>query len=138
MLDTKKKEVVWRFKLDVGRTRDTDLTPDAQHLMVGSTGDKVEIWNIARRELVTVIEDIDVAAAKFSPDGKYLMIEGRRPSSYFDGVQLLLLWRPQDLINEACARVMRNMAEREWRQFFGNDAYVAVPCGPQPLKFARS
>ena len=138
VLDLKKKLEIWRFKLDLGRMRDSDLSPDAQHVMVSSTDDKIRIWNIARRELVTMIDDIEVDIARFSPDGKYIVIEGSKPSSYLDKMALLLVWRPQDLIDEACARITHNLTETDWRQFFGGDAYVDAPCGSKPKSLLRS
>ncbi|MEG4306873.1 nSTAND1 domain-containing NTPase [Microcoleus sp. D3_18a_C4] len=35
----------------------------------------------------------------------------------------ILLWKPEDLINEACARLNRNLTQQEWRQFFPDEPY---------------
>ncbi|MBD2183413.1 caspase family protein [Planktothrix sp. FACHB-1355] len=35
----------------------------------------------------------------------------------------IFLWRPEDLTNEACARLNRNLTQQEWRQFFPDEPY---------------
>jgi len=33
------------------------------------------------------------------------------------------LWRPEDLIAEACARLPRNLTREEWQQYIGDEPY---------------
>jgi len=33
------------------------------------------------------------------------------------------LWRPEDLIAEACARLTCNLTREEWRQYIGDEPY---------------
>jgi hypothetical protein len=37
-----------------------------------------------------------------------------------------MLWRPEDLITEACARLTRNLARAEWEQYLGDEPYRAT------------
>jgi WD40 repeat protein len=86
-----------------------------------AAGNDARVWDVASvEELARVSHDQPVTRAVFSPDGKTLATAGN------DGVVQLSLWRPQDLLDEACARLTRNLTPEEWHQYLN--------LGDQPSK----
>ena len=63
--------------------------------------------------------DADVVTAHFSPDGRHVLSAGGRS----DRTARLWLWRPDDLIDEACARVGRDLTQEEWTQYLPAEEY---------------
>ena len=59
----------------------------------------------------------EVNAVFFSPDGRWVK------SGSMDGMVRVWLWRPEDLITEACARLPRNLTLEEWQQYVGDEPY---------------
>jgi hypothetical protein len=43
-----------------------------------------------------------------------------------DGTARVWPWVPEDLINEACARLPRNFSQTEWQQYLGIEPYRAT------------
>jgi WD40 repeat protein len=68
-----------------------------------------------------------VSAVAFSPDGHWLVHGG--------GDRLAQVWlsQPKDLIDEACARLTRNLTRSEWQQYLGDEPYrPTCPNLPMP------
>ncbi|HEX4707676.1 MAG TPA: WD40 repeat domain-containing protein, partial [Candidatus Udaeobacter sp.] len=83
-----------------------------------AAGNDARVWDVASgEELARVSHDQPVTRAVFSPDGKSLATAGD------DGVVQLSRWRPQDLLDEACARLTRNLTPDEWHQYLGDQPY---------------
>ena len=73
-----------------------------------------------------------MTGVKFSADGKWLatLTEGSSlvtvVSSHPEvpnSVARVWLWRPEDLIASACARLTRNLTLEEWRNYIGDEPY---------------
>jgi len=43
------------------------------------------------------------------------------------------IWRPEDLIEKACARLIRSLNRTEWKQYLRNEPYQAV-CPNLPIE----
>lgn len=86
------------------------------------------IWGAATGDEVACWEHGDmVLAVAFSPDGEWVV------SSSFDGAVVVWLWRSEDLIAAACARLTRNLTLEEWGQYFGDEPYrKTCPNLPEP------
>lgn len=83
-----------------------------------AAGNDARVWDVASgEELARVSHDQAVIRAVFSPDGKTLATAGN------DGVVQLSLWRSQDMLDEACARLTRNLTPEEWHQYLGDQPY---------------
>ena len=77
-------------------------TADAMHTRVWQTATGQEVARIA----------VNGLKVRFSPDGRYILVDSNA-----------LLWRPDDLVAEACSRLTRNLTREEWRQYLGSPPY---------------
>jgi len=62
-------------------------------------------------------EGYPVNAIAFSPDGAYLA------TASDDKTARVQRWRSEGLVDEACARLTRNLTKEEWRQHLGDEPY---------------
>lgn len=80
-------------------------------------GNSVSVVDLHDRTEVAVITSEDhVSDVAFSGDGKSLATVGHYQSSVW-------LWRPEDLVAEACRRLTRNLTLDEWRRHVGDEPY---------------
>ncbi len=87
-------------------------------ILATASGNTARLWNAATGvEIGSIIHDQVVTRVAFAPDGKALA------TASDDGVVQVSLWRPQGLLDEACARLTRNLTPEEWRQYLGNEPY---------------
>lgn len=87
------------------------FSPDGK---LATGGEPIQIWDPANRRRLARLPAAGRAA--FTPDGKYLVTAG-------DDSAQVWLWRPEELIDEACARLDRNLTDQEWRTYMGNRDY---------------
>jgi len=94
------------------------FSPDGTSLATAA-GNDAHVWDtVSGRELARISHDQFVTRVVFRPpDGKTLA------TASDDGVVQLSLWHPQDLLDEACARLTRNLTSDEWHQYLGNEPY---------------
>jgi WD40 repeat protein len=102
------------------------FSPDGAHLATSSGDRRVRIWKLSDREQVAEFEHDDtVLAVAFSPDGKYVLSGGGRS----DRTGRLWLWRPGDLVREACSRLVRKrLTADEWKQTIGLTEPLLATC----------
>src|SRR6266496_3248733 len=76
------------------------------------------VWETSSgKQIARFTHDESVSAIAFSPDGKYLA------TASMDGIARLWLWRSEDLLIEAQARLTRNLTPAEWQQYLGEEPY---------------
>jgi WD40 repeat protein len=100
-----------------------NFSPDSKYIIT-AFGNKAQIWEVTTGEEVARREHEEGALweAIFSPDGKYLATAGT------DTTAKIWLWHPQDLIDEACARLQKNLTQEEWRQYVKDEIAYETTC----------
>ena len=103
------------------------FSPDGQWVASGG-GRTVWVWHATTgQEVARMDHEGRVEAVAFSPDGQWLA------SGSWDDTVRVWLWRPGDLIAEACGRLTRNLTLGEWRQYIGDEPYrKTCPNLPEP------
>jgi len=78
----------------------------------------VYVWNFSTGKLLSQLTDAGyVQDVRFGPDGRYLL------SGSADNTAILWLWKTEDLRDEACKRLSRNLLSNEWEHYLGNWPY---------------
>jgi WD40 repeat protein len=112
------------FSVD-GTIRGHLFSPDGQYLAAVNER-SVRVWDLSSgQEVFRITHESAVQNVAFSPDGRYLTtlsVASMGDARSFSTVQAWL-WRPQDLIADACSRLIRNLTPDEWRQHLGDEPY---------------
>ena len=94
------------------------LSTDGKYLLIGSEDHTAQVWEVNRKQELTQLSHADaVSAVAFSRDGKYLATTSR------DKTVSVTVWRAEDMIAVACARLNRNLTQEEWKQYLGDEPY---------------
>jgi len=92
---------------------------DGLYLATGSDDKTARVWDIeSGKEIARIEHDGAVRSVDFSPD------EAELASASDDGMIRISLWRPEDMIADACCRLSRNLTLEEWRQYMGDEPYA--------------
>ncbi|MCP4540075.1 MAG: hypothetical protein GY832_23300 [Chloroflexi bacterium] len=127
--DTSSWELVFR-KPQEGWVRDVAFGPDSQWLVSGGYDGTARVWNSETGEMVALMNHRPrVYAVDFGPDGRWIVSGGT------DDNARVWLWRPEDLMEAACARLPRNFTPIEWDMYLGHesDEPYGATCPNLPL-----
>jgi WD40 repeat protein len=107
-----------RDVIDIGKSVESvAFSPDGKYLATASADHTARVWDIAsKREVARMTHKDCVWAVDFSPGGTYIATRS-------SGTARVWLWKPEDLIAEACSRLTRNLYEEEWQQYLGDEPY---------------
>ena len=101
------------------------FSPDGQWMVSRSEDRVVQVWSIESGQVVAQVSyDTPIEDVSFSPDGRWVAVASA-------GTVQLMLWQSEDLIDEACARLPRNLTYDEWIECMPDDAYQ-VTCANLP------
>jgi WD40 repeat protein len=85
------------------------------------TNGRLTVWDAVTGARLAQLPDLGhLSAAAFSPDGRYLL------AGYSERVAALWLWRSDDLRDQACARLTRNLSRDEWARWFPKQSYRQI------------
>lgn len=100
------------------------FSPDGTRLATGGGDPSVQGHGSARvfdtatgAELARLDHDGPVAAVAFSPDGALIA------TGSMDGSARVWCTGPDQLIEQAASRLTRNLTEKEWKRYFGDEPY---------------
>ena len=98
------------------------IVPDPSLASVATiTHGRLTVWDAATGARLGQLPDSGyIRAAAFSPDGRYLL------AGYDERFAAIWLWRPGDLIDQACARLSRNLSHNEWAHWFSKQPYRQI------------
>jgi WD40 repeat protein len=93
------------------------FSPDSKYLATASADKTARIWEVPSGREISRLTNNDIKTVVFSSDGKYLATTSN------DGTVKVWLWRAEDLIQEACNRLTRNLTSEEWQQYLNDESY---------------
>jgi WD40 repeat protein len=94
------------------------FTPDGKYLATASFDRTIKVWELeSGREVARIVENAPVLAVGFSGDGRMLA------AATDTGDAAVYLWRPADLIAQACRHLTRNLLRTEWDLYLPGREY---------------
>lgn len=145
------------------------FSPNSQLLAVGTSQidmnfgglGEVRIWSVATGHEVSFINSGQVESLFFSPDSRWLVVNGTRILEANTGREVARIpnrfayqavfssdsrwlatavqnyisiwaWQPADMVAQACARLTRNLTQEEWHQYLAPEPYRAT-CSNLPI-----
>ncbi|MBN2212753.1 MAG: hypothetical protein JW723_00785 [Bacteroidales bacterium] len=117
-----------KFTAHNARVVDLEFSPDDTQLASCSYDSKVKIWNtrgdlslLSLRPVEIIVTDLPLSIA-YSPDGKNLISTHQNNKFY--------IWpaRADQMADQICSRVSRNLNMREWEAFVGYDIDFQNTC----------
>jgi len=111
----------------------SSVSPDGRYRLIASK-DALRVEQIATgKEVFQIDHEPEIVEAVFSPDGRFLVTLSW--SFYISDNRYVRfwLWQPQDLIEEACSRVVQNLTRSEWVAYIGKDIPYHATCPNLPI-----
>jgi WD40 repeat protein len=105
---------------------------EGRHLVTASQRGEACVWDLSSgRELACIREEAITEAMLLSLDGRLLAMaqDGEEDRGL---VYALHTWRPEELIEQGCARLRRNLTPDEWRLYAGDQEPYLKACPELP------
>ena len=108
------------------------FSPDSKYLATASLDHIIRVWAVtdSNREVARMQHENEVQAVAFSPQGRHLLSVSRDRQTL--KIQRWLWWT-DDLIEDACNRLTRNLSRTEWRKYAGEKLPYHITCANLPV-----
>ncbi len=111
------------------------FSDDGKYILTGSEDYTVRVWDFDK-ELARITYPGVIRFLAFSPDGHHIISSGCDLPGNVNvcpqGSVRAWLYRPEDLIEDACSRVTRNLTRDEWIQYIGEILPYQAVCQDLP------
>jgi WD40 repeat protein len=113
-----------------GEVYSVAFSPDGKYVVSsGGLDGTARVWEAETgKEIARMTHDSGVFSVAFSPDRKYVV------SGSWDGTVRVWIYRPEDLIADACSRLSRNLTRAEWEQYIGDALPYQAICPNLPIE----
>lgn len=116
-----------RFSLTASDDIDVIIPDPSSASFATLTHGRLTVWDAVNGARLAQLPDTGyIRAAAFSPDGRYLL------AGFDEHYAALWLWRSDDLRDQACTRLARNMSREEWVRWFPKQPYRPI-CPDLPV-----
>ena len=113
----------------IGAINFLSFSPDQRYVVSVTDNHTVRVWEVLTgKEIARKTYLTNVVLAAFTPDGKYIASRGSE-----DIIQIWP-WMPDDIIEETCSSVPRNLTRAEWTQYIGNALPYQAVCPNLPIE----
>ena len=103
------------------------VTSDGAFLLLQASTEVLIIDLEIGLEVGRINMDDPIYSVNLSQDDEYIAV-----GSTFGSVRVFV-WKPDNLINDACSRITRNLTFAEWALYFRDEAYRAT-CPNLPIE----
>jgi WD40 repeat protein len=92
------------------------FSPDSLHVALACSDNTARVWNVAAAVEVAYLPHYDIVnSVVFSSDGRFVGTGSEDESA------AIWYWKPEDLIDQVCPRLARNLTHSEWDREIGSD-----------------
>jgi|GEM_PF-6289109 len=105
---------------------------DENFIVTGDQAGAVRVWKIQTgQEVSRIMHKGAVRICMFAENDQFIVTStgatGRVKTNEHPSEIIVSRWRSEDLMNEACTRLTRNLTRDEWQRYLGNEPY-GVTC----------
>jgi hypothetical protein len=129
--DAKTSSIMKTVAAHSGRITDVKFSPDDRQIATAGYDKTVKIWNsdnLSNRPITINKHEDFVLSVAFSSDGNYLVSSGEVPDN--KSIPFLYYWptHASSMADQMCAKVTRNLTQREWENYVGYDIPLQKTC----------
>lgn len=105
------------------------ISPDEKYKILISGDNSMHVVEIStEKEVYRVTLPETITLASFSPNNKYIL------TGSTDKKVRVWYWRTEELIDDACSRMSRNLTRAEWDQYIGDALPYQAVCPNLPIE----
>lgn len=131
IIDARTNSIIHTKLAHSAQISDLEFSPNGQQIATASTDNTLKIWevnNLSNQPVIITQHNAWVLSLAFSPDGRYIVSSGRLPADR--SLSNMYYWPAHTLYMAElmCSKIGRNMTDREWETYVGNDIEYQNTC----------